>query len=247
MSAPAPGPAPTNPVNTPSFQIQQQPALANGFRLEADGSATRTFRSGNKNLKITVYFPQNCTDAQRNSRLQNFTEANLGLLGAEAVKLGLGTQGKGTKGTVNAIGFKQNDAGQLVEASKYFSNLRQPKVITSNYYDQKIASSQADQVKKRKLEAKKQTFIGVQNVWTQIRVSGGAAPARPNPAPPPPPRPPTTNPAPAPQPSNPPPAPTETNPSEAPPTTNPFTPNPNPTPPGKPTSSLVDSHENLFD
>ena len=165
MTLPLIKPAPVS-QNSDQYLVENRiKKLANGFFLNEDGTASKAFLSGGKELKITVFFPPNCTEAEKNARVESFNDQKLKVIGDHARALGLGSESKKKNSTVNAINFKHDGQGKLVEAEKHFAN---GKIVILNeaFYAEKIKKNPA---KKAMIEKKLDNFKKIQLAWSNVQ------------------------------------------------------------------------------
>lgn len=168
MSAPIPSSTQaTTPATVPAAKPVAQ--LIHGFSGD-NTSASRDFEFGGKKLTITVYFPANCTEEEKNRRLERFSEGNLAVIGNYVVNvLGIGKNSKKhNQSTVNAITFRQDDKGQLLEAEKVYSNgdrkTISQQILGIKYHDPK------KEKKKGRYEDRFKALQIIQQIWAGTKI-----------------------------------------------------------------------------
>ncbi len=154
----------------PAVQGTGDKALPNGFNSAGPNSVFRLIKMENGlELRITVTFPENCSEKQKLSRLRGLKEDKLKVMGQLARDLGLGkVPGKAEKGTIDSINFKQGPKGRLLEAEKHFSKGKVTS-INEEYFNNKVALHAGDDAKRTKFENKRKEFENIQKSWRNLR------------------------------------------------------------------------------
>ncbi len=140
--------------------------LHNDFEDEGNDKASKIVKTADgRELKVTVFFPPNCTDAQRNLRLMHFTDANLLAICNQARLLGLGTAGK--KGIVDSVEFKRDDKGKLIEVVKHFGQHKST-ILNEDYFSNKLKNLKAADPKHKKISKNYKIFKDIKNTWDVV-------------------------------------------------------------------------------
>lgn len=167
MPQPVKNKPPVAPIKMPPAApvAKPMPALINGF-FGDEKSASKDFVYDGKALKITVYFPANCSKEEQTKRLIQFSDKNLNVIGQQAIVLGLGHNSEKHHAKIDAITFKHDDKGQLVDAEKFYANGFKKK-ISDQFFQIKITDP-AKQAKVAKYIKQLEAFEHMRQKWSEI-------------------------------------------------------------------------------